>query len=101
MLSEKFLEILDCLGAGLHFARLNGGEREKERECRVVKRKSQSPVLDLAQMAGQIKFSSDIPRFWPDKKILNFPVFRRGKLIVYPCLNYHTHAATCISYIIK
>ena len=52
MLSGKILEILDCLGVGLHFARLNGGEREKERECRAVKRKSQSPVLDLAQNNG-------------------------------------------------
>ena len=40
----KILEFLDCLG--LHFARFHGGERE----CRVVKRKSQSQVLDLLKM---------------------------------------------------
>ena len=34
----------DCLG--LHFARFHGGEREKE-TCKVVKRKSQWPALDL------------------------------------------------------
>ena len=50
-------------------------------------------------MAGQIKFSSDIPRFWPVNKILNFQVFKRGKLFAYPCLKHHTHAPTSISYI--
>ena len=40
----KILEILDCLG--LHFARFHGGERE----CRVVKRKSQSQALDLLKI---------------------------------------------------
>ena len=40
----KILEFLDCLG--LHFARFHGGERE----CRVVKRKSQSQALDLLKI---------------------------------------------------
>ena len=40
----KILEILDCLG--LHFARFHGGERE----CRIVKRKSQSQALDLLKI---------------------------------------------------
>ena len=50
-------------------------------------------------MAGQVKFSSDIPRFWPDKQILNFQVFNRDKLVIYLCLKHHTHAATRINYI--
>ena len=37
----KILEILDCLG--LHFARFHG----RERECGVIKRKSQSQALAL------------------------------------------------------
>ena len=43
-----------------------------------------------------------MPRFWPDKLILNFKVFnifKRGKLFVYLCLKHHTDAATCIRYI--
>ena len=44
MLPRGILEILDCLG--LHFARFHGGERE----CRVVKRKSQSPAPDLLKI---------------------------------------------------
>ena len=40
----KILEFLDCLG--LHFARFHGGERE----CRIVKRKSQSQALDLLKI---------------------------------------------------
>ena len=44
MLPGKILEIWDCLG--LHFARFHGGERE----CRVVKRKSQSQALDLLKI---------------------------------------------------
>ena len=40
----KFLEFLDCLG--LHFARFHDGERD----CRVVKRKSQSQALDLLKI---------------------------------------------------
>ena len=74
--------------------------RKREKECRVVKRKSQSPALDLlkvcrraqnngwlvsCQVAGQIKFRSAISRFWPAKHILNFQVFKpwRGKLFVH------------------
>ena len=41
---RKILEILDCLG--LHFARFHGGERE----CREVKRKSQSQALELLKI---------------------------------------------------
>ena len=40
----KILEFLDCLG--LHFARFHGGERE----CRVVKIKSQSQALGLLKI---------------------------------------------------
>ena len=31
--------------------------------------------------------------------MLNFQIFKRGKLFVYPCLKHRTLAATCISYI--
>ena len=41
----KILEFLDCLG--LHFARFHAGG---ERDCRVVKRKRQSQVLDLLKI---------------------------------------------------
>ena len=34
-------------------------------------------------MAGQIELSSDIPRILPDKHVLNFKVFKRGKLFVH------------------
>ena len=40
----KTLEFFDCLG--LHFARFHGGERE----CRLVKRKSQLQALDLLKI---------------------------------------------------
>ena len=33
--------------------------------------------------AGQIKFSSNIRRFWPVKHIISFQVFKRGKLFVH------------------
>ena len=72
---EKILENLDCLR--LHFARFHSGESEEEKK-RVVQRRSKSPPLDLLKiqhtaqnnswqvtcpMAGQVKFSSNIPRF--------------------------------------
>ena len=43
MLPGENLEFLDC--PGLHFARFHG-----ERECRVVKRKSQTQALDLVDL---------------------------------------------------
>ena len=66
---EKILENLDCLRP--HFARFYSGESEEEKK-RVVQRRSKSPPLDLLKiqhtahtcpMAGQVKFSSNIPRF--------------------------------------
>ena len=80
----KFLENLDCLR--LHFARFHRRESEKDNHRLVTTRSKLPPALDLLKMqhraqnnswlvtypmAGQIKFSSYIPRFCLVKYMIN------------------------------